>query len=69
MKKKSSVKKALAMIAGGVILTGIGVLVIPPILKKTSSKVYKKSLENEEIDFDDMGPEIVPKEQNQEEET
>ncbi len=37
----------------------IGIIVISPLIDKLSSKLYKSSLENEEIDFEDMGPEIV----------
>ncbi len=37
----------------------VGIIVISPLIDKLSSKLYKSSLENEEIDFEDMGPEIV----------
>ncbi len=37
----------------------IGIIVISPLIDKITSKIYKSSLENEEIDFEDMGPEII----------
>ena len=43
----------------------VGFMVIPPLIDKWSKKVYKASLKNEEIDFDDMGPEIVPKDEEE----
>ena len=40
-------------IVGSIILTAIGFVVIPKLIKKYGDKVYKSSLQNEEIDFDD----------------
>lgn len=48
-------------VIGSVALTAIGFLVIPKLIKKYGDKIYKSSLKNEEIDFDEMGPEIVKK--------
>ncbi len=48
-------------IMGSVVLTVIGFIVIPKLIKKYGDKAYKSSLEKEEIDFDEMGPEIVKK--------
>lgn len=48
-------------IVGSIILTAISFVVIPKLIKKYGDKVYKSSLQNEEIDFDEMGPEIVKK--------
>ena len=42
-------------------LTVVGFIVIPPLIDKFSTKAYKVSLKKEDIDFDEMGPEIVPK--------
>lgn len=67
-KKKSKGKKAL-IIAGGIALTVAGFIVIPPLLDKYANKAYKSSLKKEEIDFDDMGPEIVPSKEKEEEES
>ena len=58
-KNKGKVKKTL-IIAGGIVLTVVGFIVIPPLLDKYANKAYKFSLKKEEIDFDNMGPEIVP---------
>lgn len=62
MKKEDKKRKTtkVFMMVGGVALTLAGVIVIPPLIEKYSNKMYKKSLKNEEIDFDNMGPEIVP---------
>lgn len=57
--KKCKTSKVL-MLVGGVALTVAGFIVIPPLIDKYSNKMYKASLKNEEIDFDNMGPEIVP---------
>ncbi len=38
-----------------------GVLIIPRLFKRYESKMYKLSLKRDEIDFDDLGPEIVKK--------
>ncbi len=58
-KNKGKGKKTL-IIAGGIVLTVVGFIVIPPLLDKYANKAYKVSLKKEEIDFDNMGPEIVP---------
>ena len=58
-KNKGKGKKTL-IIAGGIVLTVVGFIVIPPLLDKYANKAYKFSLKKEGIDFDNMGPEIVP---------
>lgn len=58
-KKKSSVCKFL-MFFCGIVLTAFSFILIPPLMEKCHSKMYKSSLKKEEIDFDSMGPEIVP---------
>ena len=60
MKKKSTIEKILIFL-GAATLMVVGFIVIPPLIDKCAKKVYKASLKNEEIDFDDMGPEIIPK--------
>ncbi len=40
----------------------IGILFIPKLVKKTSNKIYK-NMKKEEIDFDNMGPKIVKKDE------
>lgn len=58
-KKQCSIRKILIFV-GATALTYTGFLVIPQILEKYSNKMYKSSLKKENIDFDSMGPEIVP---------
>ena len=58
MKKESTTKKIL-MFLGATTLMVVGFFVIPPLIDKCAKKVYKTSLKNEEIDFDDMGPDII----------
>ena len=65
-KNKSKGKKAL-IIAGGIALTAVSFIVIPPLLDKYANKAYKFSLKKEEIDFDNMGPEIVPSKEKEDE--
>lgn len=56
--KKCSANKVF-MVVGVVSLTIAGFIVISPLIEKYSNKMYKNSLKKEEIDFDNMGPEIV----------
>lgn len=58
--KKNGRCVKVGLIVAGAALTVAGFVVIPPLVKKYSNKVYKKSLNTEDIDFDNMGPEIVP---------
>ena len=53
---------------GAVALTAVGAFVVPPLLKKISNKLYKKSAKKEKIDFEKLGPEIVKKADEQREE-
>lgn len=57
-KKKERCGKVACLVVGGV-LTIAGFIIIPPLIKKYGDKVYKKSLKTENLDFDDMGPEIL----------
>jgi len=59
-------KKELVWIAGSVALLAVGVFVVPKLLKKATAQVYKNS--QPEVDFDELGPEIVKKEKIEEEE-
>ena len=52
------------VVAGVVVLTIAGCLIIPPLLKKCSNKAYKLSIKKDEIDFDNLGPEIIRKKSN-----
>ena len=60
--KKSTTEKIL-IILGAAALMVVGFIVIPPLIDKWSKKLYKASLKNDEINFDDMGPEIIPNEE------
>lgn len=62
-----STEKTIYWIIGIAAVTVIGFLVIPPLMKKYSNKIYKSSLKKGEIDFDNMRPEIVKKEKSEEE--
>lgn len=59
-RKKTGHKKLLIVV--GAALTVIGFIMIPSRIDKYGNKLYKASLKTEEIDFDNMGPEIVKKE-------
>lgn len=63
--KKDTYGKVL-LVLWVVALTVVGFMVIPKLLKKCTNKMYKASLKKEDIDFDNMGPEIV-KEDGEEE--
>lgn len=65
MKEKKERCEVVTWIVLGSVLTVAGILVIPPLVKKYGTKLYKKSLRTDEIDFDEMGPEIVPFEQEE----
>lgn len=51
----------LLAVAGVVILTIAGFFIVPPLLRKCSNKLYKRSVKKDEIDIDSLGPEIVKK--------
>ena len=63
-KKKDRCGKMRWFVIGSA-LTLVGYIIVPPLIKKYGNNVYKKSLD---IDFDDMGPEIVPFEEETKEE-
>lgn len=63
---KKAVRKILLFV-GGTALAVVGFVVIPPLMKNYGRKFYKTSLKNENIDFDNMGPEIAEKETKEEE--
>ena len=52
-------------VAGAIMLTAAGIIIIPRLMRKYSNKVYKESVKKDEIDFDNLGPEIVRKENNE----
>ena len=55
------------MSSGKTLCWVLGIIVIPPLLKKYGVKLYKSSAKKEEIDFDNLGPEIVKKDKTEEE--
>lgn len=59
-KKKKDRCSKVVWFGVGSVLTVAGFIVIPSLIKKYGDKLYKKSLSMEDIDFDEMGPEIVP---------
>lgn len=59
--------RTIYWIIGIVAVTAIGFLVIPPLMKKCSNKLYKSSLKKDKINFENMGPEVLKKEESKEE--
>ena len=66
--KKNDRCVKVGLFVAGAVLTVAGFIVIPPLIKKYGNKAYKKSLSTEDIDFDNMGPEIVSNKDAKEEE-
>ena len=62
-----SIRKTIYWIIGIVAVTAMGFLVIPSLMKKYSNKLYKSLLKKDEISFENMGPEVVKKEESKEE--
>lgn len=54
-------EKNVYWLIGIVAVTLIGFLVIPTLMNKIGNKLYKASLKNDEIDFENMEPKIVKK--------
>ena len=59
-----STRKPICRIIGIIFLMAVGFLVIPPLMEKYSNKIYKFSLKKDNIDFENMGPEVVNKEES-----
>lgn len=59
MKEKK--KNRALWVVGSIVLTVVGFIVIPPIIDKVSTKAYKLSVQSEEIDIENLEPEIVKK--------
>ena len=58
-KRDSRFGKVAWFVASSALIV-VGFVVISPLIKKYGVKAYKKSLDAENIDFDNMGPEIMP---------
>lgn len=65
--KKKNIGGTILLVAAGAALTVAGFIFIPPLIQKYGNKAYKASLKREVIDFDNMGPEIVPNDTTEEE--
>ena len=65
--KKKNIGRTILLVAAGATLTVAGFIFIPPLIQKYGNKAYKVSLKKEVIDFDNMGPEIIPNETTEEE--
>lgn len=48
-------------VAGVIVLTVAGFVIVPPLLRKCSNKLYKATIKKDEVDIDSLGPEIVRK--------
>ena len=46
-------------VIGAILLTVVGFIAIPPLMKKVERKIYKRSLKRDYVDYDNLGPEIV----------
>lgn len=53
--------KIICYVFGFVAITVLGIIFLPPMLRKLGNKMYKQSLKKDEIDYDNLGPEIVKK--------
>lgn len=58
--------KTIVFIIGFAVVAIIGFIIIPPFIKNMSNKMYKSSAKKNKIDFDDLGPEIVRKNNKEE---
>jgi flagellar basal body-associated protein FliL len=63
--KKNKIPKAL-LIVGGAALTVAGFIIVPPLYNKLTNKAVKKASSTDDIDFDNLGPEIVQKDASKE---
>lgn len=68
MKAKKKRSSKVWLFVGGAAVTATGFIVIPPLIKKYTNKVAKHNSSTENIDFDNLGPEIVRKNDDEKEE-
>ncbi len=54
-------KKKTINILSTIALTAIGFIIIPPLLNKVSTVIYKEAMKKEKIDIDGLQPEIIKK--------
>ena len=55
------------MTVGGVAIATVGAITLQPIINKYANRLYKKSLEKERIDIENLGPSIIKSENRNEE--
>lgn len=60
--KRSS--RIVLYVMGSVAVAAIAIAVVPPLIRKLSMRQYRASSGVSDINFDDMGPEIVEKRNN-----
>ncbi len=54
-------RKIILWIIGSIIIAAVGFTINSLMINKVSNKLYKKTIEKESIDFDNLEPEIVKK--------
>lgn len=54
-------RKIILWIIGSIIIAAVGFTINSLMINKVSNKLYKKTIEKERIDFDNLEPEIVKK--------
>lgn len=53
--------KIACCVAGSIVITVVALAVMPELIRKLSLLQYRSGYDSSDIDFDDMGPEIVDK--------
>ena len=53
-------------ILGGIVLTALGIMYIPLLIQRMGNKFSKWTSKVEDIDFDNLGPELVKKTRTEE---
>lgn len=61
-KNKSFFKKAINYFSGGILLFLSTCILVPKIIKKGAGQIYKVNNLKNEVDFDNLGPKIIRKE-------
>lgn len=51
--------KIACYVAGSIVITVVALAVMPELIRKLSIRQYRSGYDTSDIDFDDMGPEIV----------
>ena len=64
---KPDEKKKTLWVVGGIAMTVAACVITPRLVKTLGNKIYQAESKKEEIDFDSMGPEIVRREDIEEE--